>query len=111
MSGLRHRGYTADVEFDGDDMLLVGRLAGIDDLISFTATTTEELAAAFRETVDDYIDTCTRLGKAADRPYSGKVMLRLDPALHARAARAARAEGRSLNQFGADALRRAVGQA
>lgn len=111
MSGLSYRGYTADVEFDAEDMLLVGRLAGIDDLISFTATTTDELAAAFRETVDDYIETCARLGKPADRPYSGKVMLRIEPALHARLARAARAQGRSLNQFGAEALRRALGPA
>lgn len=108
MTGLTYKGYTADVEFMADDMLLVGRIGGINDIITFEAASVGDVQTEFRAAVDDYLETCAKFGKSPDKPYSGKVMLRLDPALHAAAAAAARAAGRSPNQFGAEALRRAV---
>ena len=44
----------------------------------------------FREAVDDYLAACKKLGQPPDKPYSGRVMLRLPPDLHARASAAAR---------------------
>jgi len=108
MSALTYKGYSARVEFDAEDMLLVGRLAGIDDIITFHATSMDELADVFRESVDDYIETCAKIGKKPEKAYSGKLMLRVDPALHARLARAAELSGKSLNQLGEEALGRAV---
>lgn len=108
MSGLIYKGYTAEVEFMADDMLLVGRIGGINDIITFEATTVATIEVEFHDAVDDYLETCAKVGKSPDKPYSGNVMLRVEPALHAAAANAARAAGRSLNQFGAEALRRAV---
>jgi predicted HicB family RNase H-like nuclease len=108
-SRLVHRGYSAKVEFDAEDRLFFGRVAGIEDGVGFHADTVDGLVAAFEAAVDDYIETCVRAGKAPEKPHSGKVMLRIDPALHAQVAAAARRSGRSLNQFGEDALRRAAG--
>ena len=105
---LTHRGYAAKVEFDAEDGLFFGRIAGIADGVGFHADTVTDLVAAFHEAVDDYLDMCAKIGKAPDKPYSGKLMLRIDPALHARLARAAKLSGRSLNQLGEDALSRAV---
>lgn len=105
---LTYKGYTARIEFDADDRIFFGRLAGINDGVSFHADTVAELVSAFEESVDDYIETCAKIGKAPEKPYSGKVMLRLDPALHARVAQAAQRAGKSINQFGADVLSRAV---
>ena len=59
--------------------------------------------------MDDYLETCRITGKLPERPYSGKLMFRVDPALHAKAARAAELAGKSLNQWGEEALRSAVG--
>ena len=75
MSALTYKGYSARVEFDAEDMLLVGRLAGIDDIITFHATSMDELADVFRESVDDYIETCAKIGKKPEKAYSGKLML------------------------------------
>ena len=52
--------------------------------------TVADLKVAFHEAVDDYIATCARIGKAPQRPYSGKVMFRIDPDIHRRAATARR---------------------
>lgn len=109
MSSLSYRGYVAIVEFDGDDLILTGRIAGINDVIGFHAETPAELLAAFHEAVDDYLETCAKLGKQPEKAYSGKVMFRLPPELHARVALAAKLSGKSLNQWGEAVLARAVG--
>lgn len=109
MSVLTHRGYAAIVEFDPDDLILTGRVAGIRDRVGFHAETAGGIAQAFREAVDDYLATCEKLGRRPDRSYSGKVMLRVRPELHARIAAAAELSGQSLNQWGEAALEQAVG--
>lgn len=59
----RHKGYRARVEFDSDDRIFVGHIAGIEDEIGFHATTVDGLAAAFEEAVDDYIAAREMIGK------------------------------------------------
>ncbi len=108
---LRHKGYSARVEFDADDRIFFGRIAGIADGVGFHADTVDGLVAAFEEAVDDYLEVCAAVGKAPDKPYSGKLMLRVDPNVHAKAAIAARLAGKSLNQFGEEALRTAADRA
>lgn len=110
MNLLNHRGFTAAVEFDAEDRILVGRIAGINDVIGFHGRDAEEIEAAFIEAVEDYLETCDRVGKNPEKPYSGKVMLRVQPSIHAQAALAAQLKGVSLNQFGEAALRAAVEQ-
>ena len=108
MSTMTYRGYSAAVEFDPDDEIFFGKLAGIRDGVGFHADTASELKAAFREAVDDYIETCAKIGKSPDKPYSGKVMFRVDPLVHARVAKAAELSGQSLNSWAEEALRRAA---
>jgi predicted HicB family RNase H-like nuclease len=105
---LRHKGYAARIEFDADDGIFFGRIAGIEDGVGFHANTVRDLVAAFEEAVDDYVDSCAKVGKTPEKPYSGKMMLRVSPETHAKAAMAAKLAGKSLNQFGEEALREAA---
>ena len=101
MSGIMtHNGYSAAVEFDSEDNVFFGRIAGIRDGVGFHGESVSELRAAFEEAVDDYLATCSKLGRSPQKPYSGKVMLRVSPELHARIAKAAELSGVSLNQWG-----------
>lgn len=102
---LSHKGYTARIEFDAADQIFFGRIADIEDGVGFHGESVSELVAAFHEAVDDYLKTCAKIGKNPEKPYSGKLMLRVDPAVHAVAVKAARLSGKSLNQFGEEALR------
>jgi len=88
--------------------LYIGHIAGIRDVVEFHGDSVQELKAAFEEAVEDYVATCEKLKPAQQRPYSGKVMLRIDPAIHARAAIRAEAEGNSLAAWAQDALQRAI---
>jgi predicted HicB family RNase H-like nuclease len=108
---LTYRGYSAVVEFDSEDMILTGRIAGLNDVVGFHAETPAQLVEAFHEAVDDYLEVCARLGKKPDKAFSGNVMFRVAPELHSRIARAAQLAGKSLNQWGEAVLETAAGRA
>ena len=108
MNTMTHNGYSARVEFDADDRIFVGHIVGIRDIVGFHGESVSELEAAFRESVDDYLAACKKLGQAPDKPYSGRVMLRLPPELHARASAAAQVTGLSFNQWATQALDQAA---
>ena len=105
---LKYNGYLAAIAFDAEDGIFFGHLAGIRDGIGFHAETVDDLRAAFREAVDDYIETCAKIGKTPEKPYSGKMMFRVAPEVHAGVARAAELSGKSLNQWGEEVLRAAA---
>jgi predicted HicB family RNase H-like nuclease len=108
MNTLSHRGYQARVEFDAQDRLFVGHVAGVRDVIGFHGESVSELEQAFHEAVDNYLAACEQLQQAPDKPYSGRLMLRLPPEVHARVGAAAQVAGVSLNQWAARALERAA---
>jgi predicted HicB family RNase H-like nuclease len=104
MKTMRYKNYAARIEYSDEDQCFVGHIAGIRDIVGFHGESVNDLRAAFEEAVDDYLETCERAGLAPQRPYSGKVMLRIPPELHAEIAMRAEACGKSLNQWAAEAL-------
>ena len=104
MNTMQYKGHAARVEFDPADRIFVGHIAGINDVIGFHADTVDGLEGAFHEAVEDYIATCAAVGKEPERAYSGKVMFRVSPEVHAKAALAAQLAGKSLNQWAAEVL-------
>lgn len=108
MSSMTYRGYSARVEFDAEDRIFVGHLAGVRDIVGFHGASVAELEAAFHEAVDDYLAACKKLGQEPNKPFSGRVMLRLPPEVHARASARATVEGVSFNQWAAKVLERAT---
>ena len=108
MNAMTYNGYAARVEFDPEDRIFAGRLVGIDDIVTFHGASVDELETAFHQAVDHYLETSQRIGRKAQKPYSGKLMLRVAPELHARVATAAELSGKSINQWAAEALGRAA---
>ena len=108
MKSLTYKGYSARIEFDAEDRLFVGHLAGVRDIVGFHGRSVVELEAAFHEAVIDYLAACKKLGQSPNKPSSGRVMLRLPPEVHARASARAEAEGVSFNQWAATVLERAA---
>ena len=95
---LEYKGYTAG-RIDFDDGTFSGTVAGLRDVIHFEGTTAAELEQAFCDSIDCYLEHCAKRGEPPDKPYSGNVMIRIDPALHRKAAQRAEAEGMSLNAW------------
>lgn len=111
MNTMTHKGYAARVEYSEEDGCFVGHIAGIRDVIGFHGESVTELRAAFEEAVDDYLETCRKLGQQPNHPYSGQFRLRLSPELHARAAMAAETKGKSLNAWVSEVIERGVASA
>jgi predicted HicB family RNase H-like nuclease len=108
MNMMTYRGYAARIEYSDEDGAFVGHVAGIRDVVGFHGESVDELRSAFEEAVDDYVETCEKLGRPPQKPYSGKIMLRIDPAVHARAAALAEAQGKSLNAWAQELLQKAI---
>ena len=108
MNTMTYKGHTARVDFDDAEGIFSGRLLGISDVVGFHADNVPELRAAFEDAVDDYVETCARIGKQPEKPASGKLMLRIPPDVHRAALVAAESAGTSLNQWASKVLRQAA---
>jgi len=105
---MTYKGYSARIEYDDEDGIMIGKIAGIRDGVGFHAGSVNDLKEAFHAAVDDYIATCAKVGKEPQKPYSGRVMFRVDPEVHRKAALAAELSGKSLNQWAEEVLNRAA---
>ena len=104
MNTMTYKGYNARVEYSDEDECFVGHVAGIQDRVGFHGESVVELKEAFVEAVDDYLEACEKVGKTPQKPYSGNLMLRINPELHASVALAAELSGLSLNQWVSNTL-------
>ncbi len=108
MNTMTYKGYAARIEYSEEDGCFVGHLVGIRSIVGFDGKSVAELRRQFHVAVDHYLDASAKLGQAPEKPFSGRVMLRMPPSLHARASAAAEVHGMSLNQWAAKAIERAV---
>ena len=104
MKTMTYQGYAAHIEYSDEDACFVGHIAGIRDIVGFHGESVDELRTAFQDAVEDYLETCQKVGRPPQKPYSGKLMLRVAPEVHAHAAMMAEAKGKSLNQWAAEVL-------
>lgn len=108
MNTLSYKGYSARIDFDDRDEVFVGRIVGIGDAVGFRADTVGKLKKAFAQAVEDYVAACARSGRKPRRSYSGRVMFRVKPETHRKAALAAELAGKSLNQWAEEVLEAAA---
>ncbi len=101
---MNYKGYGCTIRFDDEADIFHGEVTGLRDVITFQGRTVDELKTAFRDSVDDYLDHCASRGEPADKPYSGRFLLRIDPSLHRRLVELSSDEGESLNNWIASRL-------
>ena len=102
---MNYKGYTAKLSFDDAESQFYGDVLDVNDVIVFYGTTAAELRSNFHSVVDAYLDACAEDGVEPDRPYSGKIQLRMGPDLHRQLARDAAIHNVSLNEWIVSSLR------
>ena len=107
---MEYRGYRAAVTFDDDAGVFHGEAIDTLDVITFQGESVMELRQAFADSVDEYLTFCAERGRTPDKPFSGRIPLRVSAAVHRAATAAARTEGKSLNAWLAETVERAVQQ-
>ena len=94
---LQYKGYTGRVEFDDGADVFHGEVCGLRDVIDFQGSSAKELKRAFRDSIDDYLELCAELGQEPDKPFSGRMLVRMPPDLHRDLHNTAAAQQMSLN--------------
>jgi predicted HicB family RNase H-like nuclease len=108
MNIMKYRGYTARIEFDDRDSIFVGHVLGVRAIIGFHGETVARLTEDFHNAIDFYLEDCAKTGREPQKPASGKLMLRIPPAVHSAALVASQSAGMSLNQWAAGVIRKAA---
>lgn len=79
---MEYRGYRGVVVYDDEAGLLHGEVVDTRDVITFQGSSVSEVQQAFRDSVDEYLTICSERGRSPDRPYSGRIALRLPSQVH-----------------------------
>ena len=104
---MKYKGYTAVVEFDDDAKVFHGEVADTMDVITFQSANAKELEKEFHKSVDEYQKFCLEMKRIPEKPFSGKLLLRLSPSLHRKLYIDAIDKGESLNHHITEMLRQA----
>lgn len=107
---MNYKGYRAAVAYDDEAGIFHGEVIGTRDVITFEGVSVEQLRKEFRFSIDDYLTVCAERGRQPDKPFSGKIPLRIAPEVHRAATAAAKAAGKSLNAWLAEAVEQATRQ-
>lgn len=105
---IEYKGYIGSIEYSPEDKCFFGKLEMIDDLITFEATTADELENNFHNAVDEYLLTCKELNRESQKTYKGVFNVRIDPSLHKHIYKEALKAGISLNAFVQQVLKNQV---
>ena len=108
MKPMTYKGYASRIEYSDEDGCFVGRVTGIKDIVTFHGSSVKELRKEFKNAVHFYLEGCKKSGSAPDKLYSGKLMLRVPPEIHAAVATAAEVSGKSINQWATEKLSQAA---
>ncbi len=101
-------GHKAVVGFDPDIAMFRGEFLGLNGGADFYADSVPRLIEEARLSLQVFMDECRERGIEPFRHFSGRFNLRLDPQLHEAAAAAASAARKSLNEWVAETIERAV---
>ena len=106
---IQYKGYTGVFEYDDDYEFFAGHVIDTRDGINFEGKSVEELKESMRCAVDDYLEFCEEKGRGPSKPYSGRILVRIDPVLHHQLATKAAAQRLSMNAYMVERLNEIIG--
>jgi len=109
MSNLLHyKGYIGTVQFSEPDAVFHGKVIGIKSMLTFEGDCVASLIKGFHDAVDEYLELCEASGKQAEKPFKGTFNVRISSDLHRKAYETALSQGKSLNSFVEECIKRAA---
>ena len=94
---MEYKGYYGVVKYDDEAEIFHGDVLLAKGAVTFQGKHVKELKKAFHDSVDEYLKFCEESSLEPEKPFSGKLVLRMKPELHRALAVAARREHKSLN--------------
>lgn len=103
---MQHKdGYIAEIEYDEELDLFHGLVTNTSDIITFYGKSVAELKREFDHSIQEHINYCKKRGLAPSKPYSGRMTVRISPALHSAISAMAIRARKSLNTWIIDSLK------
>jgi len=96
---LSYKGFIAEVDYDDNAEVFFGTVVNASLIMSFRGASVSELKGSFADVVETYLDDCRRDGVDPEKPFSGKITVRVPPVLHRRVAVKAATLRKSMNLY------------
>jgi len=107
---IEYKGYTAVFEYDAELATFTGHVVDLRDQIYLEGDSVEALSSSMSRAVDHYLDVCAQRGDEPEKPFSGKLNVRLGSDVHRAIAVAAAREGESINSWIVRVVETAAGE-
>lgn len=101
---MSYKGYEGVAELDDEAGVFHGQVIGIRDVVTFRGGSVEELRQSFRDSIDAYLTFCAKRGEDPDKPFSGRLLVRMPSDLHREISITAQRGGQSINKWIVDQL-------
>src|SRR5262249_19421196 len=108
---MTYKRYEAKGELDEAEGVFHGEIINNRDVINIQRATVKKLKKAFKDSVEDYLEFCASRNEDPEKPFSGKILVRVPPEVHRQVMAAARRQGKSLNTYVLELLRHEVSAA
>lgn len=100
MGFLKYKEYSGSVEYSPEDNCLFGKVQGLRKAtILYEGQSLDEVRKDFEESIDFYLEGCKEKNVQPEKPYSGKLNLRMPSELHSRVAAFASNTGTTINEI------------
>jgi predicted HicB family RNase H-like nuclease len=94
-----YQGFIADFHVDFEEGIIRGRVINTRDMITFYGKTAEEASDEFKKSVDEYLAFCQEIGVEPEKPFSGRILVRVNPSMHRQLSLRAQRAGQSINKL------------
>ena len=108
---IEYKGYTGVFEYDAELATFTGHVVDLRDQIYFEGDSVDALSGSMSRAVDHYLEVCAERGEEPEKPFSGKLNVRLGSDVHRAIAVAAAQEGESINSWIVRVVETAAGEA
>lgn len=108
VGSMEYKGYIGLIEYDDAARIFHGEVVNLRDVITFQGESVGELRQALEDSVEDYLEYCRERNEKPEKPFSGKVLLRINPELHRKIYIKAKQSGESVNRFIAHTLEKVL---
>ncbi|MDR2969961.1 MAG: type II toxin-antitoxin system HicB family antitoxin [Tannerellaceae bacterium] len=102
---LKYKNFIATVKYSEEDEAFIGRIEGINSVVSFEGQSVAELKSSFKDAVESYLDFCNRKGIVnPQKSYTGVLNIRIPSEIHRKIALVAASTGVSINALIRDSI-------